>query len=294
MSSKKRFRKRSNWYIYLLTFMVMSMIVIFVVYNIWPILFPQRQDSTTAGGSSWDFVPDASYNATFLLMLSENKGAVPDYYMLLNYRPSDEAIVLVPLKPNLFAEFGNLRGTLNDHYSDGGARAVMFAIQNSLQVSTDHYIKFCKNSFIGFFDEAGNTPVNIPHELQYGTLRFLVGTFELSGEDLYNYITFPEYDQGEDYRFMLHGLAIHNFINRNSNNLTNTQIQTLFTRILNTTDTSLEFLDFVNNQRAYLYTSRNSFSIADYYVPIGSTDDNGIFTIADTAAATIRDRFGLN
>jgi anionic cell wall polymer biosynthesis LytR-Cps2A-Psr (LCP) family protein len=271
----------------------MSLIVVFVVYNIWDALFPARNLPAMASTSA-DYRPDASFNTTFLLMLSENKGAVPDYYMLLNYRPGDESIVLVPLNPNLFAVVGNLRGTLTEHYNDGGAPAVMFAVRNALQVTAEHYIKFDKNSFIGFFEEAGRTPVNIPHDLSYGEIRFSAGLFELTGEDLYNYITFPDYEQGEDYRFMIHGLAIANFINRNSNNLTVPEVQTLFSRILNTTDTSLEFLDFVNNQQAYMFTSRNSFSIADYYIPNGTTDEDGSFIIAETAVTTIRDRFGMN
>jgi len=293
MPSRKQIRRRSNWYIYLLTFMVMSLIVSFVIYNIWDALFPARNLPAMASTSA-DYRPDASFNATFLLMLSESKGAVPEYYMLLNYRPGDEAIVLVPIQANLYSEVGNLRGTLTAHYIDGGAGGVMHAIQNAISINPDHYIKFDKNSFIGFFDEAGSTPINIPHDLRHGELRFSAGFNELSGEELYNYLTFPDYEQSEDYRYRIQGLAIANFINRNSSNLTIPQIQTLFSRILNNTDTGLEFLDFVNNQQAYVFTSQNSFNIADSYVPAGTTDMNGNFFITDTAAATIRDRFGLN
>jgi anionic cell wall polymer biosynthesis LytR-Cps2A-Psr (LCP) family protein len=213
--------------------------------------------------------------------------------MLLNYRPGEDALVLVPIQANLYSEVGNLRGTLTEHYIDGGSRGVMLAIRNSLRVSPEHYIKFDKDSFIGFFDEAGYTPVNIPYDLRGGEVEFLAGSYELTGEDLYNYITYPEYDQGEDYRFMIQGLSVANFINKNSGNLTIPQMQTLFTRILNTTDTSLEFSDFVRNQQAYLFTTQNSFNIADYYIPIGSTRSGGDFFLSETVVDTIRVRFGL-
>jgi anionic cell wall polymer biosynthesis LytR-Cps2A-Psr (LCP) family protein len=270
----------------------MSLIVSFVIYNIWDFLFPAQ--NLPAMSSSADYRPDISFDTTFLLMLSERKGAVPDYYMLLNYRPGSETILLVPVKANLYAEIGNMRGTLTEHYEDGGSRGVMLALQNTLGISPDHYIKFDKDSFIGFLDEAGFTPVNIPYDLIDEEVQFTAGSYEFTGEDLYNYITFPEYDQGEDYRFMIQGFAIANFINRNSSNLTIPQLQSLFTRILNTTDTSLDFQDFVQNQQAYMFTTQNSFNIADYYIPIGSADANEYFFISDTAAATIRDRFGIN
>ncbi|MCL2637258.1 MAG: LCP family protein [Oscillospiraceae bacterium] len=288
MSLKKSIKRRSNWYIYLLTFMIMSLIVSFVIYNIWDFLFPA--ENLPAMSTSADYRPDASFNATFLLMLSENKGAVPDYYMLLNYRPGDEAILVVPVKSNLYAEVGYMRGTLTEHYLDGGAGGVMHAIQNSLGVEADHYIKFDKDSFIGFLDEAGFTPVNVPYDLNGGAVDFLAGSYEFTGEDLYNYITYPDYEQGEDYRFMVQGVAVANFINKNSRNLSVPQLQSLFYRILNT-DTSLDFNDFVQNQQAYMFTTQNSFNLADYYVPIGTTNSSGHFTVSETAAATIRDRF---
>ncbi|MDR2532421.1 MAG: LCP family protein [Oscillospiraceae bacterium] len=273
--------------------MIMSLICTFVVYNMWDFLFPAKNLPSMAS-TSGDFLPDASFNTTFLLMLSENKGSVPEYYMLLNYRPRDEVIVLVPIKKNLYAEVGNVRGALTEHYVQGGAGGVILALRNSIGVGAERYIKFDKDSFIGFFDEAGNTPVNIPYDLRGGIIEFFAGSHELTGEELYNYITFHEYNQGEDYRFMIHGLAVSNFINKNSNNLLVSQMQILFSRILNTTDTNLEFADFLRNQQAYLFTTQNSFNIADYYIPTGNTDENGNFIIAETAAATIRDRFGMS
>jgi anionic cell wall polymer biosynthesis LytR-Cps2A-Psr (LCP) family protein len=271
--------------------MIMSLIVSFVVYNIWDFLFPAQ--NLPAMNTSADYRPDASFDATFVLMLSERKGAVPDYYMLLRYLPGNESILLVPLKENLYAAVGNMQGSLTEHYEDGGARGVMFAVQNALGVRPDHYIKFDKDSFIGFLDEAGFTPMNIPYDLIGEDVQFLAGSYELTGEDLYSYITFSEHEQGEDYSSMVQGMAIANFINRNNRNLTIPQLQSLFTRILNTTDTSLEFTDFVQNQQAYLFTTQNSFNIADYYIPIGITDSSNYFFISHTAAATIRDRFGI-
>ncbi|MCL2694353.1 MAG: LCP family protein [Oscillospiraceae bacterium] len=292
MQMKKAIRMRSNWYIYLLTFLVTFVILSFVVYNIWDFLFPAR-GSQVMTGSPGDFRPDASFNSTTLLMLSEGKGGIPEYYMLLNYRPRDEAIVLVPLRSNLLAAIGNQRGTLNDFYAADGSDGVMLALRNTLGITLTHYVKFDKESFIGFFDLIGNTPVNIPYDLTGGEVNFRAGSYEFTGDDLYSYITYPEYNQGEDYRLMLHGLTVSNFLNKNSRNLEVTQLQTFFNRILNTTDTNLDFSDFTKNQQAYLYTTQNSFDIADYYIPHGTTDESGRFTVAETAAATIRNRFGI-
>ncbi|MCL2077625.1 MAG: LCP family protein [Oscillospiraceae bacterium] len=294
MSFKKAVRKRSNWYIYLLTFMITFVILSFVIYNIRDYLFPARNFPVTSG-SSMDIRPDASFNSTTLLMLSENKGGIPEYYMLLNYRPRDEVILLVPLRTNLYATAGNVSGTLNDVYRSSGSGGVMAALRTAVGVECDHYIKFDKSSFIGFVDSLGTAPVNIPYNLTgEGGMDFYVGPQELSGEALYNYITYPDFNNpGEDYRYTVQGTAISNLINKNSRNLSVIQLQTLFNKILNTTDTSLEFADFTKNQHAYLYTTQNSFNIADYYIPSGTTDEAGYFNLSENAVATIWDRFGM-
>jgi anionic cell wall polymer biosynthesis LytR-Cps2A-Psr (LCP) family protein len=244
-------------------------------------------------GGSMDFRPDASFNTTMLFMLSERKGGIPEYYMLLNYRPRDDAIVAVAVRAGLYAEAGRERGTLTEHYVTNGARGVMLAVQNALGVEAEHYVKFDKDSFITFFDTMGFTPVIIPYDLRHGDIEFPAGSYEMAGADLYAYITFPDYNQGEDYRSTIHGHVISNFINRNTRNLTVTQMQTLFNRILNNTDTNLEFSDFTRNQQVYLYTTQNSFNSADFYILSGVTDEDGVFTPSDTSLLMLRDRFGL-
>ena len=292
MAVKKATRKRSNWYIYLLTFVITFVMLSFVVYNIWEYLFPAKNLPAMTGSSS-DNRPDAVFNTTFLLMLSENKGGVPDYYMLMNYRPRDEEIVLIPVKKNLLSTVRGEQGILTDFYISDGSDGVITAIKNAFGVECEHYIKFDKSSFISFFNTAGTTPVNIPSDLRESEIEFLAGSYEFSGEDLYNYITYPEYNQGEDYRLMIHGHAVSNFINKNSRNLTVSEMQSLFTKILNTTDTSLDFLDFTKNQQVYMYTTQNSFNIADYYIPNGTVDEYGQFSVSENTVATIKERFGF-
>jgi anionic cell wall polymer biosynthesis LytR-Cps2A-Psr (LCP) family protein len=272
----------------LITFIILS----FVIYNIWDYLFPARSNPTMVS-ASLDFRPDAAFDATFLFMLSERKGGIPDYYMLLNYRPRDEVIILVPVRRNLSAEVGRERGTLTDHYVSNGARGAMLAIENALGVKTEHYIKFDRESFIGFFDTLGFTPVNIPYDLKDGEIEFPAGSYEMAGAELYGYITFPDYNQGEDYRSTIHGHVISNFINRNTRNLTVTQLQTLFNRILNNTDTNLVFADFTRNQQVFLFTTQNSFDIADFYVLSGFEGDDGMFVPSETSLFILRDRLGF-
>lgn len=294
ISNKKTVKRRSNWYIYLLTFIISFAALSFVVWNMRDLIFPVSTVPVVSSSGRIDYRPDASYNTNVLFMLSEIKGGVPDYYMLANYRPRDEVVVLVPVKANLYSVVGNVKGSLSEIYKTGGASGVIYALNNALDIEFNNYIKFDKSSFMDFIDLIGRVPVNIPYTLKHEELVFTAGSEDLTGERLYSYLTFPEFNEGEDYRCVVHGSAISNFINNNSRNLTVTQLQSFFNKILNTTDTNFEFADFTKNQQAYLYNTQNSYNMAEYYIPYGETNESGYFIISDSSKAAIKDRFGLN
>ena len=64
-------RRRSNWYIYVITLIVSFIILGFFVSSIWDSLFPASKDvgSYTVGGA--DYRPSAEVQTTVLLMISE-------------------------------------------------------------------------------------------------------------------------------------------------------------------------------------------------------------------------------
>lgn len=292
MSVKKAVKRRSNWYIYVLTFIITTVLLSFGVWSLRDMIFPQNTSSSVSSSGKVDYRPDASFNTNVLFMLSEETGGVPEYYMLANYRPRDEIIVLVPIKEQMSSTVGNSHGSLSDIYMEGGAEWVMYALQNTLDITCENYVKFNKGSFMDFIDLVGKTPVNIPYLLKNDKIEFPAGSFELEGEQLYYYLTFPDFDEGDDYRCVVFGSAISSFINNNSRNLTVTQLQSYFNKILNTTDTDLEFSNFTKNQSAYLYNTQNSYNMAEYYIPYGETDENGFFIISENSKTTIKTRFG--
>lgn len=293
MSIKKINRRRSNWYIYLITFVISGALLSFAVWMMWDVLFPTSSQPVMSSSGALDYRPDASYNKTMLLMLSENTGGVPEHYMMMNYRPRDEIIVLVPLNPNILATVANQEKRLSEHYSDSGAEGVIYAVESAFGVLCDYYVKFDEDAFVNFIDLAGIAPVAIPYTLDDENYFFLAGEHDFDGQTLYDYITYPDFNEGEDYRSVVIGSAISKFINKNSLNLTVTQMQSLFNSIINNTDTNLDFSVFTSNQSAYLYTTQNSPNLAVYYVPYGEHLDNGTFRVSENSILTIRDRFGL-
>ncbi len=292
MAVRKSVKRRSNWYIYLITFLISAALLGVFVWRIWGMLFPIKDMPVVSSSGVAEYKPDESHNMTVLFMLSEDKGQVPDYFMLINYRPRAEKVVIVPIKKNLSSFVGNTKGTLSELYKEGGASSILFAIKNSLGIDIDHYVKFDKSSFVDFFDFVDTTPMNIPENMNIGDLVLNKGMHYFNGEDLYNYITYDSFLQGEDYTYVLHGSAITNFINSNGRNLSTVHLQNIFNKILNSTDTDLEFTFFTNHQSAFVYSTQNSINIAEYYIPYGDNKDNGTFEISENSIVSIHQRFG--
>lgn len=289
-------RRKSNWYIYVITFIITAALLSLVVWKIWDYLFPAKETVTTSVSGITDFRPDATNNMTVLLMLSEEKAAIPEYYMLVSYRPKDEVISLVPLRADTYTTEGGVSGNLMQIYQQNGSQGVMYAMENLVGVKCDFYVKFDKAAFVEFANIAGTVSVNVPYTLtdpETGDLDFASGAQILDGEQLYKYITYKNFTEGVEYTSVVLGSTISAMINQNFRNLTTTDLQTFANQIINNADTDFEFDDYTTRQQAFLYTTENSYNPAEYYVPYGDYDENGYFILADNSASTIRDRMGI-
>ncbi len=312
-------KRKSNWYIYLITLIVSFVILGFFVTKIWDSLFPTENDSENAYSvNNSDYRPSADIKLTALIMLSEMKAGTPDYYMLANYRPRDEAIVFIPLPENLKVSYNGNVGSLYEMYSNLGSEAVMGGIKELTGIECDHYVKFDRLSFIDFVDLTGAVYVNVPAAItekrtetyletetievdgeeqvvtkqvkkEVEDIIFPAGTRYLNGEELYNYITY-EFGKGEDYRLAIIGSAVMNLVNRNFRDLSSTELQGYTEKVISSTDTGFMFSDYVELQPVLQYTTENSINPCEYYIPYGEAD-GGYFVLAENCAQTMRDRF---
>lgn len=313
-------KRKSNWYIYVITLIVSFIILGFFVSSIWDSLFPASKDagSYTVGGA--DYRPSAEIQTTVLLMLSEMKAGTPKYYMLMHYYPRQDSVVFAALPENMRVEYGGNEGSLYEMYDNFGASAVMGGIKNTLGIECDNYIKFDRLSFIDFVDLTGTVYVNVPSDITEQKVEtvlvteiidvdgeeqevtrqkqetvdkviFPAGTQYFDGETLYSYLVYP-FGKGADYTLAIHGSAAMNMVNRNFRSLSSTELQARAEKLLGSTDTDFTFSDYTDYQSVLLYTSENSINPCEYYIPYGETD-GGYFVIASNSINTIRDRFGM-
>jgi len=293
IKEKRNIRRRSNWYIYLISFAVSFVALAMFVAAFWDNFFPQGAQQAANRQGVMNFVPTEEMDITILFMLGESQGGVPAQYMMMNYRPRDEIIHFVPLRAETKVTSGSTNGTLTQMYRNNGAKGVMSGINSTFGLEIEYYIKFDRSSFINFINSAGEVLVHIPFDLNNGNVSFRSGENLLSGTDLYNYITFNNFEV-DDYNLVVMGSVGSSVVNNNFNNLSSEEIQNHFNKILNNADTNLTFRDYTFYQQALIYTSENSWNPATFFIPIGEFNGSGEYEISARGIVDILTKFGLN
>lgn len=314
-------RRKSNWYIYVITLIISFVLLGFFVSSIWDSLFPTEKDADSAYSvNNADFRPSADIKLNFIVMLAEMKAGVPDYYMLASYTPRTESVVFVPLPENTCVSYKGNTGSLYEMYSNLGAEAVAGSITETLGFECENYIKFDRLSFIDFVDLTGEVYVNIPADITQSRIEtyleteimeidgeeqevtktvkkkvediiFPAGAQNFDGETLYSYITY-DFGKGVDYTLAVQGAAAMNMINHNFRDLSSTELQSYAEKIINSTETGFMFSDYVEYQPVLQYTTENSINPCEYYIPYGETE-GGYFVLNPNSIQTIKDRCGI-
>jgi len=314
-------RRKSNWYIYVITLIISFALLGFFVSSIWDSLFPTEKDADSAYSvNNADFRPSADIKMNFIVMLAEMKAGVPDYYMLASYTPRSESVVFVPLPENTRVNYKGNTGSLYEMYSNLGAEAVAGAVTETLGFECSNYIKFDRLSFIDFVDLTGEVYVNIPADIKESRIEtfleseiievdgeeqevtktvkkkvediiFPAGAQYFDGETLYSYITY-DFGKGVDYTLAVQGAAAMNMLNRNFRDLSSTELQSYAEKIINSTETGFMFSDYVEYQPVLQYTTENSINPCEYYIPYGE-NEGGYFILNPNSVQTIKDRCGI-
>lgn len=290
MAVKKR--RKSNWYIYFITFVLTAVLAAMGLSLIWDIIFVPKGEINRSGITS--DVPDASNNMTVLFMLSEEKAANPTRYMIVSYQPADEAVICVPIRADMRGQVGSDLKTMSEFYSEGGVQSVLYAVEGAVGVKCDRYVKLDRESFVSMADAIGKVAINCAYDVinPDGSVMFDVGVHSMGGNDLYMYLNYDNSSYGEDYQSQVAGSTAVSVINSNLRGLAATVIQSYFTKLINTADTNLTLEDYTKRQQAFLFTSTESNNPGQYYIPYGETE-NDMFILSDSSRETILERLKI-
>ena len=276
-------RRRSNWYIYVITFVVTGLLLILVSSILLKSFYDSQDKDATVNVSQNQtaiFTPDSTYDFSVLVTLSADNDKTPDKYMTITYIAKNNTFVLMPYLPNAVIDGGN---TIKQIWEQSGEAEVAKQLSSKTGLSINKYIRFTKSTLTELFDMVGNTTLTVPSEIKYenkkdNTVTIIKqGTQIFTAEQMYAYLTLPDYGvKDELYPCKLNATVISSFIDQNFIGTSSKTLDEYINFIINFTNTNIEQSDYDAKVKAIVYTlSQNKSSVTDFYIPYGdkSGDD---------------------
>ena len=268
-------KRRSNWYIYVITFIVTGLLIAVVSTMLLNSFYEAQRSGNTGNVSQQQgtlFVPDKSYNFTILLSLSENIDTAPERFMTLTYRADKNTVVLMPYLANT-----EINGkTLKTIFSESGGEETAKQLSAASGITIDKYIAFTESTVTEFFNMVGNTTLTIPKQLKYedkedNTVTLIeAGTRSFTGTQLYTYLMFPDYGSSDiQYSCKIAATSVSAFINQNFLRASEKTLKSYADFIIGFTDTNITEDDYNKKIAGIVYTLGEATSLADYYIPYG-------------------------
>ena len=289
-------RRKSNWYIYLLAFVITTAFVIMVIFTFRWYLFPERTKEVglnSAGELSESFTPTAEHNFNILAMLSKSAADSPELYIIAAYDAVDSRISFIPI-PTGISVSAEGRSLPNIYAAQGGAGAVS-AIESVIGIKLDGYVAFTRESFVDFLLIYGNVRYNVPKTVivpdGIEADTFNAGSQLFSAESCYRYIMLADFEEGESYRFNIIGDVLSTLVNQNYSYADSSLLDIYARHFIDAEDSSITEEGYTAHKAALLNTILYGSSPAEYYVPYGEYADGG-FNISENSIITIKQKTG--
>lgn len=293
-------KRRSNWYIYVITFVVTGVLLILVSSILLKSFYDSQGKDATVNVSQNQtaiFTPDSSYNFSVLLTLSADNDTVPEKYMTVTYIATDNTFVLMPYLPNSVIDGSS---TIKQICEQSGEAEVAKQLSAKTGLSINKYIRFTKSTLTELFNDVGNTTLTIPSDIKYenkkdNTVTIInQGTQIFTAEQMYTYLTLPDYGIKDDlYPCKVSATAVSSFIDQNFIGSTQKTLDEYISFIINFTNTNIEQNDYDAKIKAIVYTlSQNKSSVTDYYIPYGDKSGDN-YIIDDNSWKSAKQAVGI-
>ena len=293
-------RRKSNWYIYFISFAIALVFAIVAIFAFRWYLFPEQSDPVgldKTGELDENFRPTSEQNFNMLAMLADKESDHPELFMLVEYNAVENRVTFVPL-PNGISMPSEDRTLPNVYAAQGGGKVVE-AVEKAVGVNCDFYAKMDRTGFINLITVFGNVNFDMMDTViiydgsDVETVN--AGTQRLTAETLFRLMMLADYGEGESYRFNCIGSMLSELVNQNFRSLKDSSLlDNYFRMITDYSDTNLTEQTFKSHKAALLNTAEyGGVSPAEYYIPYGEYGDDGSFVISENSITTIQQKAGL-
>lgn len=291
-------KRKSNWYIYFISFGITIAFAVVAVISFRWYLFPDKTESAGVSQSNSEpdaFVPTSAHNFVTLMMLSDAKSDDPELFVIASYNAADNDVCFIPLPSGLSVELNGR--TLSGIYSSDGGEAVVKAIEEAVGVTCESFVKSDREAFVSLVSGFGNVEYTVGKTtiITDGITVETINSGEqlFTAEKLFGYIMKADFGEGELYRLNVVGDILTELINQNFRNLDSSILDVYYNMITENSDTNIKSEQYQTRKPALLNTVEYGNTPAEYYIPYGEYTEDGGFRISENSIISIKQRAGL-
>lgn len=254
---KKR-KKESVAIPFLISMIVTLLIVGIPVSKIYKYLLENKNESETKT-NSLIFTPTEENNSTILFVYDTDDNSLRDSFAVLRTSATSKSLIFIPISNNLL--YGNKK--MSDVYNKGGIIDLKTAVEETLEIKIDRYMKLNDESFSLICTALGGVNYNVPDGLK----GLNEGTQYLSSDFILKLISNKRFE--EDSRTVTIGNVLAEMISQTTGSRVVDALDYTFNSLINIVETDITFIDYDNQKDAIEYIFNSNQIKSSYRVPSG-------------------------
>ena len=124
------------------------------------------EEVTTTEASISIPVNSEELKGNFLLALTYNRKI--ELLGILRVDSAEKSMKISFLSGDTYCSFNNLKGTMNDHYKNGGITELMWAVGEYANISIERYLLADEGQFVALLEHIGDLTVDLEHDVICG------------------------------------------------------------------------------------------------------------------------------
>ncbi len=267
--------------IFILTFFT-SFIVLVSIGSIFMLLPDKQADNDSSSANSSRYIPKPQDNLSVLLIGRERSENNALFFTLMRFDAQNAVLTLTGLPPQTQISVGLQNDTLNRYYQKGGAMDAVRAVKQALRVSVDRYALLDENSLITLADSLQGVAFQVQSDMINESVRLEKGYQLLDGRRFKELILFDsEYQTDlELTKALIEQRLTPQLIDK---------ADTLFTKILGSTESNISYYDFEIRKSALRHWIQNGNSKTEIY-PLTGVYSDKIFVLSEDSISDYRQK----